>query len=160
MFLKAEEQEFSCIGVSPVSIAENTNQKVVTTLSPADFSTFIQFAYEVDAIPNFDHASQAEISLIRHSLFGNGGVNRDFLGQTKCCDADLEVYAGTIQSIDGSAYTIATDDGQEVIVHHSVCSRVYKLNGEEGDRIVLRKSVFDSIEYMADALIYKGDDSP
>ena len=69
MFLKAEEKEFSCIGVSPISIAENMNEKVVTTLSPTDFGTFLQATYGVGAIPHFDHTAKTEIKLIRHTAY-------------------------------------------------------------------------------------------
>ena len=69
LLLKAEEKEFSCIGVSPISIAENMNEKVVTTLSPTDFGTFLQATYGVGAIPHFDHTAKTEIKLIRHTAY-------------------------------------------------------------------------------------------
>ena len=154
VFLKAEEKEFSCIGVSPVSIAESMNQKVVTTLSPTDFETFIQATYGVSAIPHFDHTAEAEIRLIRHTLFVNR-TNLPFFSGFRCCDEDRAVISGRIKSIEGSDYEITTDAGQEITVKQTLCSRVYKLRKELGDQIILKTAEFEEVEYMLDALIYQ-----
>ena len=78
------------------------------------------------AIPDFDHTVKAEIKLIRHSVFERR-VNEKFAGKIGCCDEDLEVIAGKIVSIEKAAYTIMPDEGGEVTVDLSLCSRAYKI---------------------------------
>ena len=89
LFQKAEEKEFSCIGINPREVEENRNGDVVVSISSNDFERFLSSTYGVSDIPYFNHNFRDEISLIRHTIEISGS-------REKCCDDDRDIITGKL----------------------------------------------------------------
>lgn len=151
VFMKAEEEEFACMGVTPKAIFEDFSHNIVTTLYPNNFADYTWFTYGLRDLPHFDHQAKAEIQLVRYY------THEESMGRGSCCEGDNGVIAGRIKAIDGEVFSVEAEDGQQYVVHQAICSRIYNVGYQQANWIVYKQVSYEGTDYIIEAVLYKAE---